>query len=233
MSDYDINSEDDLDFGSDEELGEGSGASAEDDSDGEEGSGGSSEDQVEFNAAYDEEELDEMFDEEDEEEEAPRRRKTKGRSADEEAEYELAGRTRWTPKPPKPEEDSVEVGRLPIKLPTGEVQMVEGSTRIALPQGKKKKQAEPPSDEDEEDEEEEEEEGSDDGRQAEQMAGQKGKFGRMGVAEIVGTPGWKNAQRLVAAKEQIALIGAEILGGGELMDNVRSRSTSALDLTCF
>jgi nucleolar complex protein 3 len=75
------------------------------------------------------------------------------------------------------------------------------------------------SDEDEE-EEEEEEEGSDDEKDAHKMAGQKGRFGRMGIAEIVGKQGWKNAQRLEAAKEQVAALGAEILAGGELIDNV-------------
>jgi nucleolar complex protein 3 len=52
------------------------------------------------------------------------------------------------------------------------------------------------------------------------MASQKGKFGRMGIAEIVARRDWKNPDKLEAAKEQIANIGAEILAGGELIDNV-------------
>ena len=108
----------------------------------------------------------------------------------------------------------MEVGRLPIKLPSGEVQMVAGTTK--LPAQKKKKRPV----ESESEDEEEEEESEDEETQAARMASQKGKFGRMGVAEIVGKEGWKNAQKLDAAKEQMAALGAEILAGGELIDNV-------------
>ncbi|ORY33445.1 CBF/Mak21 family-domain-containing protein [Naematelia encephala] len=197
-------------------LGEPSGSGTDLDDEDLEGDGTSEDeeddDQSDLNSAFDD-----VEGEESEEEEFIKRRKGK---KDEEAEYETSGRSRWTAKPAKDKKDNeehVEVGRLPIKLPTGEVQMVEGSTRIALPPSKKRPKLPEPESETEE-EEEEEDEGSDDGAQAERMANQKGRFGRMNIAEIVGTPGWKNAQRLEAAKEQIAVIGAEILAGGELID---------------
>ncbi|WRT70179.1 uncharacterized protein IL334_007173 [Kwoniella shivajii] len=150
-----------------------------------------------------------------------KRRKKGKKGLEDETDYEAIRRSKLASKPKINEEDKdenqVEVGRLPIKLPTGEIQMVEGSTKIQIPQPKKKPAPPPPSDTEEE-EEEEEDEDSDDGQQAEKMAGQKGKFGRMGVAEIVGMKGWKNAQRLESAKEQMAALGAEILAGGELVD---------------
>ncbi|WVN86488.1 uncharacterized protein L203_101652 [Cryptococcus depauperatus CBS 7841] len=135
---------------------------------------------------------------------------------DEEADYELEGRLRWAQKDDghNDEENKVEVGRLPIKLPTGEIRMVHGSTKIDLPPSKK-----PISEPESEEEEKSEEEGeSDEEAQAQRMAGQKGRFGRMGIAEIVSKKGWKNAQRLDAAKEQVAQICSEILAGGELVD---------------
>ncbi|OWT37457.1 nucleolar complex protein 3 [Cryptococcus neoformans Bt1] len=176
-----------------------------------------SEDEDEFSGSEDDEDVTAAFDDfsSDEDEDEPERRKRKKK--EEEAEYELAGRSRWAAKPEEPQEDSVEVGRLPIKLPTGEIQMVQGSTRIAVPQPKKVAIKLESGDE-EEDEVEEEEENSDDEAQTMRMASQKGKFGRMGIAEIVGKKGWKNAQRLEAAKEQVAQLGSEILGGGELVD---------------
>lgn len=177
-----------------------------------------SDDEDNFSGSEDVEDITAAFDDfsSDEEEEEPERRKRKKK--EEEAEYELAGRSRWAAKPEEPEEDSVEVGRLPIKLPTGEIQMVQGSTRIAVPQPKKP--VTKPESEDEEDDVEEEEEYSDDEAQAKKMASQKGKFGKMGIAEIVGKKSWKNVERLEAAKEQVAQLGSEILAGGELVDIV-------------
>ncbi|OCF61335.1 nucleolar complex protein 3 [Kwoniella mangroviensis CBS 10435] len=146
-------------------------------------------------------------------------KRRKRKAGEEEADYETSARNRWAAdqKDQKENEDQVEVGRLPIKLPTGEIKMVEGSTKISLPPSKKKQHPPPPSDSEEE-EEESEDEGSDDGEQAERMAGLKGKFGRMGVSEIVSQKGWKNTQKLESAKEQMAQLGAEILAGGELVD---------------
>ncbi|WVW86217.1 hypothetical protein I302_108259 [Kwoniella bestiolae CBS 10118] len=147
-------------------------------------------------------------------------KRRKNKKNEEEAEYETSTRNRWATREKKNKEeddDQVEVGRLPIKLPTGEIKVIEGSTKISLPPTKKKAPPPPPSDSEEE-EEESEDEGSDDGEQAERMAGLKGKFGRMGVAEIVSQKGWRNAQRLESAKEQMAQLGAEILAGGELVD---------------
>ncbi|KAK4685523.1 nucleolar complex protein 3, partial [Tremellales sp. Uapishka_1] len=168
-----------------------------------------------LNAGYDD-----ISDEDDEEEDdnLPRRKSRKaGKTAmNEEADYELAGRSRWTEAKEDADKDSVEVGRLPIKLPSGEVQIVKGTTRVQLPASKLK--AKKPESETEEEEEEEESDASDDGAEAQTMAGVKGRFGRMGIAEIVGRKGWKNADKLDAAKENIAVIGAEILAGGELID---------------
>lgn len=217
----DLNSDDDFpsdlddeDLGSDlSDEAEGSGTSTLDDDD----EDSELDDQSDLNDAFDEM----SEDSEEEQDEHPLRKK---KTKDSEADYETSGRARWTAPPPKPEDDSVEVGRLPIKLPTGEVQTVAGSTRIALPPSKKKKVV--VESETEEELDESEDEGSDDGAQAEIMASKKGKFGRMGVAEIVGMKGVKNLEKLDLAKEQIAQIGAEILAGGELIDIVRAISRS-------
>lgn len=269
MSDYDINSDDDLDSLDDEDLElhnkameEGDSEEEEDDDDDndDEVNGSDGEDSVydsgadlddsdeaegsdvggDDDVAYlsegvssgvddDEAELSEEDDSEDERAPQARRKKGKSKQQNEEAEYEMAGRSRWAAKSKTKdgadEDDRVEVGRLPIKLPSGEVQFVAGSTKIALAKKKQAPATTPPSDDDDEIEESEDE-GSDDGRQAAKMANQKGKFGRMGVAEIISKPGWKNAQKLEAAKEQIAIIGAEILAGGELIDNVSAPSRS-------
>ena len=219
LSDYDVDFDSDdafpSDLGSDAE-GEGLGEDSEGEEDDEEDDGNEDDEELDDD---DQSALNNAFDEvmsSDEEEHQKRKRKR----AEEEADYETQGRQRWAKEPSAEAEDSVEVGRLPIKLPTGEVQAVSGSTRIALPPSKKK--APVPESEDEEEEEEDSDDGaSDDGQLAERMAGQKGKFGRMGVAEIVGTKGMKNAERLAIAKEQIAQVGAEILAGGELIDIVR------------
>ena len=248
MTDYDIDSDDDLSFGDDDgelpsDVDFGSDASAGDDDDEED------EDEDEDEDDDDESDEDES-DSSDDEPNLPRKRT--GRTKESEAAYELAPRGRFTgtdgkTKPvPKPsfgtgansigmskrgpnsntdsdsdsDADEAEVGRLPIKLPGGQIQQVEGTTRIALPATKKKVKREATPEEEEEEEGASEDEDSDDGRQMARAAMQKGKFGRMGVAEIVTKEGWKNAQKLQAAKEQIAQLGAEILAGGELIDNV-------------
>jgi len=204
--DYDIDSLDDLSMdGSDIDLGSGD----EDDEDLDEEFDSDSDDDE------DDEELMEAYDAEqdlDEDDDGTEHEKRKRKRAEGEADYETSGRQRWV-KSAKAEPEEVEVGRLPIKLPTGEVQMVAGTTK--LPAIKKKK-----VEESESEEEVEEEEELDEATQAARMASQRGKFGRMGIAEIVGMAGWKNAQKLEVAKEQIAGIGAEILAGGELIDNV-------------
>ena len=127
----------------------------------------------------------------------------------------------------------MDVGHLPIKLPGGAIQKVEGTTRIAVPEatGKGKKK---PVEEDEETEyTESEDEGSvDAAEERDEMARTRGRFGRMGIADILGNDDdveglpWKGrekiraARRLAMAKEQIARVGAEIMAGGELIDNV-------------
>ena len=223
LSDYDIDSDAALDVSSGDEddgvMAEGSGTSGlEDDEDEDEQNG--------------EDILDDTTDDAEassgaEEVAGPRKRKAR----EMEAEYEQSGRTRWAAPPPKPEEDSVEVGRLPIKLANGQVQKVEGTTRVPLPPSKK---SAPEPDSESEEVEPVDDVDSDDGAQVQRMAGKKGRFGRMGVGEIVGTKGWKSMQRLEAAKEQIAAIGAEVMAGGELVDIVRRRCFACLPLiACF
>ena len=219
LSDYSMGFDSDDDLPSD--LGS-SDLASEDERDEAEGSGTTTLDDDELSLSDDSEDgqsdLNDAFDDvsdESSEDDAPQRHKKR---KEEEADYEKNARARWAPGPAKPEEDSVEVGRLPIKLPSGEVQKVAGTTRIAIPQGKKK----PVKVESETEEEdiESEDEGSDDGAQANVLAGKKGRFGRLGVAEVVGMPGMKAIERLGLAKEQIAQVGAEILAGGELIDIV-------------
>ena len=146
----------------------------------------------------------------------------KRKKPDGEAEYEVGGRARWIPTPTKSSQNTKEVGRLPIKLQNGAVQRVAGTTRIPLPPDEKEAVSIQGS-ETEEEIEDIESEGSDDGTQAEKMATQRGRYGRMGISEIVGTEGMTSRARLEAAKEQIAVVGAEILGGGELVDIVSGR----------
>jgi len=226
MSDYDMGFDSDDEFPSDlasddedidaaNNVAEGSGTTTLDDDEDDLNSSDfassddeDDEDQSALNDAFDEDDEDSS----EEEEDLPQRKKKR---KEEEADYEKTARARWAKSPPK-EEDSVEIGRLPIKLPSGEVQTVAGSTRIALPPSKKK----PVVESDTEELSEEEDMGSDDGADAARLSGKKGRFGRLGVAEIVGMQGVKNAERLAIAKEQIAQVGAEILAGGELVDIV-------------
>ena len=205
--DSDLSPNDDQDALNEDDVAEGSATSSSNDDD----------DNSEINAAFDD---DGVSSDEDEVLPQPRKR----RKVDGEAEYEVSGRGRWAPPSPKPEDDSVEVGRLPIKLQNGQVQRVEGMTRLPLPPSKRKPLVAEVEGEVEGHKLEEEQEESDDGAQAERMAGQKGRFGRLGVAEIVSSKGWKSRQRLEAAKEQIAAVGAEILAGGELADLVSATS---------
>ena len=161
-----------------------------------------------------------------EEESGPPERR-KRRHTEVEAEYEVSGRSRWTAAPLKSDTNIVEIARLPIKLQNGEVQQMEGRITVSSQQAGK----EVPmlaSESDEEELTDDEQEGSDDGAHAEKMASQRGKFGRIGVAEIVGEQRWNNSQRLEAAKEQIAAIGAEILAGGELADTVACQLVSRI-----
>jgi nucleolar complex protein 3 len=180
-----------------------------------EGSGsdgsGSDESDSELKAGYD------FVSESDSEaEDVQRRSKKKAQREDgaEEADYETRARARWQ-KPKETEDDTVEVSHLPIKLPSGEIQHVKGTTKLPAPA---KKPVKPESDSEEEDEEEDEDEES--GDEVNKMASVKGRFGRLGVADIVAGPPYKTREKLAIAKEQIARVGAEILAGGELIDNV-------------
>ncbi|GHJ84066.1 hypothetical protein NliqN6_0468 [Naganishia liquefaciens] len=168
--------------------------------------------------------------EDDEEDVHPRKRKARDEGDDLESSYAQ----RRSAKPVSTEdENSMDVGHLPIKLPGGAIQKVEGTTRIAVPEatGKGKKK---PVEEDEETEyTESEDEGSvDAAEERDEMARTRGRFGRMGIADILGNDDdveglpWKGrekiraARRLAMAKEQIARVGAEIMAGGELIDNL-------------
>lgn len=168
---------------------------------------------------------------EDYEEEERRRAKKKARvsdTADLEDKYEALGRKRkeQAKEVEDVDKDHAEVGHLPIKLANGEIEQLPGRTRIAVPSGppdKRKKQQQASSDEESvlSDSESEDEEA-----QLERLAGAKGKFGRLGIADVLTAemPGLKGkektVQRLAMAKEQIAKIGAEIMSGGELIDMV-------------
>jgi len=196
------------DLGSDDDMDSDMGSEGDSEDGSDDSDDGDDSDQSALNAEFD----DVSDDESESEDEAPRKRKKR---TEEEAEYEVAGRARWAEQEDDEDKDTLEVGRLPIKLPTGEVKLVEGSTVIAKPKEKKKAapvRAATPEESDAESED------SDTGAEANRMAAQPGRFGRMGVAQIVAAKGWKNAQRLAAAKEQMAEIGAEILAGGELID---------------
>lgn len=216
LSDYDINSDDELSFGDeefsdldDEVLG------TDDEDEGDDASLGPDDIASDSDSgAYSDSDSDSDADAD---ADAPRKRK--GKQKESEADYELTARSRWAANDGSDAEaESAEVGRLPIKLPSGQVQQVEGTTKIALPPTKQRKKPQPEPVQKEEIVESDND--SDDGRQAKIMATQKGKFGRVGVAEIVSQDGWRNAQKLEAAKEQIAQLGAEILAGGELIDIV-------------
>lgn len=212
MSDFDINSDDELP--SDSELDD----SVVDTDPGDDDMSDDGEDDDSDDDA--DEDLMDAFDNlSDDMDDGTDHKKRKGKKKEEEADYETSGRSRWAEQLKKKEDgEQVEVGRLPIKLPSGEVRQVEGTTKIELPASKKRK-AKPEPVSEPEDEEEEEDEDDQEGAAA-RMATTKGRFGRMGVAEIVGHEGWKNAKKLEAAKEQIAALGAEILAGGELVDTV-------------
>ena len=142
--------------------------------------------------------------------------------------YAALGRKRKEKQQEAGEEDKehAEVGHLPIKLANGEIEQLPGKTRIAIPSGppdkKKKKQEES----DVETEFTESEASEDEEDLVERIANARGKFGRMGISEILTSDlagvQWKERtnRRLAMAKEQIAKIGAEIMSGGELMDMV-------------
>lgn len=206
MSDFDINSDDELP--SDSEL---------DDSVVDTDPGDSELDDDDSDDGVDADVMDAFDNLSDDMDNGDEHKKRKGKKREEEADYETSGRSRWAGKDEEEDGEQVEVGRLPIKLPSGEVRQVEGTTKIELPASKKRKvKVEPIKEEAEEEEaDEDDQEGA-----AARMATTKGRFGRMGVAEIVGHDGWKNVKKLEAAKEQIAALGAEILAGGELVDTV-------------
>lgn len=155
----------------------------------------------------------------------PHQMKKKKKKLDEddlEAEYERGGRPRKYRKAghggedSSSEEDSQDpnrgstVKRLPIKLPSGEIQRVAGSTK--LPSQLKKPVV---VSESEASESEPEEEVAPEGQ------GLGRRWGRAAVADVVAI---KNpAERKRAVKEQIASLGAEIVSGGEIVDNVSRR----------
>ena len=187
--------------------------------------------------------------EDDDEEVNPRKRKAR----DEEDDLEATYAQRRSAKPvPKEDENSMDVGHLPIKLPGGAIQQIEGTSRIAVPEANGKGKKKPVAEEDEETEYSESEDEGSIGAEEErdEMARTRGRFGRMGIADILandddveGLP-WKGrekiraARRLAMAKEQIARVGAEVMAGGELIDNVSCSICSVctwlirLDFSC-
>lgn len=160
-------------------------------------------------------------------------RKRKSRDEADDLETTYARRTAKHHSQAEEDEKSADVGHLPIKLPGGVVQRVEGTTRIPIPEGKRPQQ-QVKQESDEETEYSESEAEVDVEEEREEMARTKGRFGRMGIADILGDDGaeglpWRGrdkaraARRLDLAKEQIARIGAEVMAGGELMDNVSEK----------
>lgn len=141
------------------------------------------------------------------------KKKKKTNSDDEEASYENAEKRRRYVGSDSEDDDpskGSKVNRLPIKLPTGEIQKVAG-TSIVPPQLKRPAK---PVVESEDEQEEPEEEDLPEGH------GLGKRWGRMAVADVVSI---KNPmERKRAVKEQIASLGAEIVGGGEIVDNVSS-----------
>jgi nucleolar complex protein 3 len=170
---------------------------------------------------------DDATDEDEDEAVNHRKRKTRDEADDLETTYARRTATKHT----QAEEDDkvADVGHLPIKLPGGVVQHVEGTTRIQIPESKRPVKVKQESDGETEYSESEAE--TDVEEEREEMARTKGRFGRMGIADILGDDGaeglpWRGrdkaraARRLDLAKEQMARIGAEVMAGGELMDNV-------------
>ena len=172
---------------------------------------------------YDENPLSPSSDEdgEDEAEDQPTK-KRKGRRKDEEAEYERSTRSRFAKETTESDDSHFEVSRLPIKLPSGRVQAVNGITRLPKPQTRRPKDLEVEDDVAENESNISEEDAEAESRR---VAAQKGKFGRLGVAEIVGGS-WTTGQKVLKAKEQIALIAAEVVAGGDLVDKVRANESS-------
>lgn len=128
-----------------------------------------------------------------------------------------------------------EVSHLPIKLANGQIQSLPGTTRIQLPPSARKPSPSPELSDDESGTD------SDDVSESEQvdkLSNQRGKFGRMSVLDVItyedpalkgfkgkGVAKARTMSKLALAKEQIAKTGAEIMAGGELIDNVRRNAT--------
>lgn len=140
----------------------------------------------------------------------PSRKKRKRQVREQEALYERKAR--------KGEVDPDEVGanvvkRLPIKLASGQLQAREGETVLPRQTSGRK------GDSDDGDSASEPEEEWSAPRYQPEGAGLGTRWGRMAVADVVRIK--KPAERRQVAKEQIAGLGAEIVAGGELVDNVR------------
>lgn len=147
-------------------------------------------------------------------------KKKKKKSADEEeADYENATLRRTYNRGDGSDSDSQDpskgtnVKRLPIKLPSGQIESLPGTAHVP---SQLKKRPEPKQEEDSDVEMHDEEpvEGQGLGK----------RWGRMAVAEVVTIK--DPAQRKRAVKEQIASLGAEIVSGGEVVDNVSPSSSS-------
>lgn len=142
----------------------------------------------------------------------PSRKKRKRQVREQEAEFEKKSRRGQVD--PDAERGNV-VKRLPIKLASGQLQQREGETVLPVQVGGRGNRKGDSSDDDSDAEPEEEWAAP---RYQPEGAGLGTRWGRMAVADVVRI---KNpAERRQVAKEQIAGLGAEIVAGGELVDNV-------------
>ncbi|KAJ9111503.1 hypothetical protein QFC22_006530 [Naganishia vaughanmartiniae] len=202
------------------------------------GDGGSDDESLlDDSAGSDDDEEDDDDDEDEDEQVNLRKRKTRGTDQDNlEASYEAAAKRRSvkaTTAQAK-QDATAEVGHLPIKLPGGEIQQVAGTTKIEVPVDPKLKKQQQQDDEETVYSESEDEGEMQAEEEREVMSRTKGRFGRMGIADILSesfddgdtTGGSKPKdkerarRRLDLAKEQIARTGAEVMAGGELIDNL-------------
>ncbi len=133
----------------------------------------------------------------------------------------------------EPAVSHAEVDHLPIKLADGTVQRRSGTTTIALPPSAPRAPSPAAAIKREDDASGSDSDDVSETDEVERLAQQRGRFGRMSVLDVIywedpelrGVRGKGVAQarvqrRLAVAKEQIARTGAEIMAGGELIDNV-------------
>lgn len=138
----------------------------------------------------------------------PSRKKRKRALREREAEYEKKSRKGQVGS----DDEGNVVKRLPIKLPSGHLQERQGTTTLPARNAPKK------GGEDDSDSDKEEEDEWSAPKYQPEGAGLGTRWGRMAVADVVRIKNVK--ERKSVAREQIAGLGAEIVAGGELVDNV-------------